>query len=160
MSDGFRIFDFKPQRHEVFKEKLKIWMSGQNERDMQSTYDVTSRRLRVTIVVIATQRCLLCALLICMSLLTVQTYWVPHKNYFIAKCFADLNSWLAQVFIPISLYSCPILIRFGFPGYMFINVPNIKFHSNLFSGSGLETCGQTDKTRLIGIFSRIFELTQ
>ena len=25
-------------------------MSGQNERDMQSTYDVTSRRLRVTIV--------------------------------------------------------------------------------------------------------------
>jgi len=59
----------------------------------------------------------------------------------------------------VSRYFCPISVRFGLPGWIYIKVPNIKFHSNLISGSGLDTGGQTDMTQQIGLFSRIFELT-
>jgi len=59
-------------------------------------------------------------------------------------------------------YLCPISIKFGFSGQLFMKVPNIKFHGHPSSGSRGDTRrdGQTERwmgrrvdvTKLIGAF--------
>jgi hypothetical protein len=42
------------------------------------------------------------------------------------------------------LYFCPMLTKVRVCRKISVNLPNIKFHKNLFSGSQVDSCIQTD----------------
>jgi hypothetical protein len=49
-----------------------------------------------------------------------------------------------EAFIQRAGHFVPISTKFGFSRHTFTEVPDIKFHGNLKSGSRADTCGQKD----------------
>jgi hypothetical protein len=80
---------------------------------------------------------------------TVLSCWndalrVVDNNAFRAILFPSYN----KLFVTLHT-ECPILTKFGFSRQIFTKVLIIKFHENLSNVNRVDTCGQTDITRLI-----------